>query len=146
MHAKYLTLLIIAWTFLWSGEKNNLTSINISLLTQTFHLCLVIPEHWDITSTASPTISGRRTTNGTPTNEPTAEFSLSYLLNLSIQNSHYIVRSFTSSQNPFPHKYNSVIQCTDARTLYGIESYALENSSLENLEWLCTCFLVFLRN
>lgn len=66
MHAKYLTLLIIVWTFLWNEEKNKLNSINISLLTQTLHLCLVILEHWDTTSAASPTISGRWTTKEHP--------------------------------------------------------------------------------
>lgn len=58
VHGKYLYLLLSSELFSEKKGKGNwLVSTPVSLLVQSFQLRLMIPEHWDNMSTASPTIS-----------------------------------------------------------------------------------------
>lgn len=91
---------------------------------QTCQLCPVIPEQrLHLNSLSSDQLERNYTWK---THQCThSRILLSYLLTLSPYISKYFIGSLNSSQKPPPHKYNSVLQGTDSRTIYDIESYAL---------------------
>lgn len=80
---KVLTSLITTKNFSLKRKRNDQHQHSKSLSIQIFDLCLVIPEHRDITSTAFSTIRWRWIVSENLTNTQ-QNLSLSYLLALSI--------------------------------------------------------------